>query len=338
MMRERTGENDPFLLQSQGIPLTQRERQEGYDIDLVNSQPRPLPLDEQSYFGAADAQTGGKRRPTSSDLHSNHPPLSTATGTTTIPQSSGAAAGAYGGEKYAQGAYHQWAPAGAGAGAQGAGAGAATQRGGAGGINGRPQADEYIYDDDDGLNGKNGGNGKKKWYLRPLALGSLITLILIVIALAVGLGVGLHKKHNASTSNSANSPLASSGAQSGSASAYRATSTRKTSGTVIPSSLGSISTSAALKATTTPRATATTTIVVNPTSTDSDSESAEATGTSDGADITAATATAVPSPVTVTSKATTGNLPVPATVATTIGGTTYSALATAREKRRRKRF
>ena len=52
-------ENDPFLAQSSSISLTARDRQEGYDVDLLNSAPRvsgrssaaPIPstLGEKSY-------------------------------------------------------------------------------------------------------------------------------------------------------------------------------------------------------------------------------------------------------------------------------------------------
>ncbi|EMS20496.1 uncharacterized protein RHTO_03415 [Rhodotorula toruloides NP11] len=298
-------DQDPFLAQVARIPLTEEDRQEGYDVELLNARPRGrYSSDLAPAAGASDA---------------DHDSL--------------LGAGALG-EKYGAGA------GGGGLGGSGAplppraglgsGSHGALVPGGGGGY-GSP-GKEFGLDSNGGYSGttaQSGARERKPWFLRPLPLVALVGFI-VACALAIGLGVGLSLKHSnttASTSRSSgNSTVSGSGSRSGSRTSTR---TRTmTTGTVVPSSLYSSytslhpqtddSTTASLGWTSTVGATATETTTLP------------------------SALTSVPSPASGTTLATSGNLPIPAASATTISGSiTISALTAtlrARAPRQTMRF
>lgn len=151
---------DPFLAQveSRNIPITDRDRQEGYDVDLVHAQPRRT--------APAPAPAGVERIP-SRDL------AGAAAGGATIPH-------AYGEFSDDEGKRHTGESYGGITSTdpfllEGAGAGGA------------------LAADGEELSKR---QRTKRWILRPLPLALLIGF-LCALALALGLGIGLTKEHNA---------------------------------------------------------------------------------------------------------------------------------------------
>ncbi|BGP11097.1 hypothetical protein OF846_004669 [Rhodotorula toruloides] len=321
-------DQDPFLAQVARIPLTEEDRQEGYDVELLNARPRgryssdlapaagASDADHDSLLGAgalgekygAGAGGGG--------LGGSGAPL---------PPRAGLAPGLGG-----AGALGAAAGLGAGLGPVGSGSHGALVPGGGGGY-GSP-GKEFGLDSNGGYSGttaQSGARERKPWFLRPLPLVALVGFI-VACALAIGLGVGLSLKHSnttASTSRSSgNSTVSGSGSRSGSRTSTR---TRTmTTGTVVPSSLYSSYTS------------------LHPQTDDSTTASLGWTSTV-GATATETTTlpsvlTSVPSPASGTTLATSGNLPIPAASATTISGSiTISALTAtlrARAPRQTMRF
>ncbi|GAA5869532.1 hypothetical protein JCM1840_004450 [Sporobolomyces johnsonii] len=220
-------EQDPFLAQTAGIPLTERDRQEGYDVELLNARPRGAYSDtDNDSLGARGEKYAG-----------------------------GAAGGPVGVGAATRGA----TPVGL-AGAGGAAAG------GAGGFGeGYGAAKEYADDGaaaQSRTSGTTARTGRRRpWFLRPLPLG-ILAAFLIAVALAIGLGVGLSER-NRGTSNQ--DDVSASGALSTSTdSRSRTSSTRTrttntmTTGTVVPSSLYSSYTSDHPQTTDTAAATITT--------------------------------------------------------------------------------
>ncbi|KAK4692507.1 hypothetical protein P7C70_g9110, partial [Phenoliferia sp. Uapishka_3] len=199
-------EEDLFLQQSQAIPLTARERQEGYDIDLVHSQPR----------GQQSSPTPRSPRKKVPQLL---PPLGAASAWGAGAVST-AGAGGYSGRTDLEAT-----------GATGGGYEASTL-GAVGGLNGNrggiPPDEKYASRPPPAFDSSSSVPKRKKWYLRPKALGALIILLILILALAVGLGVGL--RHNNSTSKAVSPAVAGT--------PFSSTTTRtKSSGTVIPSSV-----------------------------------------------------------------------------------------------------
>lgn len=280
--RRPTGaRDDPFLAQSNGIALTERDRQEGYDVDLLHAQPRGSITTSVAGAGAATA--------------------------------AGTATGAGAGEKSLhhsrpQSDYRSSNSYGAGyAGAAGVG-GLAGLAAGHAAPNGKEalSSSHRESNENDPTGVAAADRPKKKWYLRPLAIGIIIGII-VAVALAIGLGVGLSQSSSSnsnSSSDSASSPAAAddnptdaSGAissatrsrtrTSGTGTDADSTTTRET-GTVVPSSLYSSYIETA-----------------SPSPAD-----ASATISLNGA----------------TNRASTGNLPIPVDSATTIGGQVVSSL------------
>lgn len=273
-----SAEEDPFLAQSQSIPLTARERQEGYDIDLVHSQPRggpspaPLPLSDPgsqpinpsdlAYFGHS-GQPGAYDNP---EQHQQHPPFA--------PD-----------EKY---------PA--------------------------------------RTRGEDERRPRRQWYLRPTALVALIGLVVLVVALAVGLGVGLSKKHNSSKSSAGGT---SSGDGAGASSST--TSRNRSSGTVIPST---VELSSSRGTTARPSAATTESVSFGVVSTSDAAPQNPSAGTAQQTTGAAAEAPTLTVASSVTMRASTGNLPIPASQETTIttAGSTIvvESVGTTRQRRSRR--
>ncbi|GAA5955703.1 hypothetical protein JCM3765_001825 [Sporobolomyces pararoseus] len=202
---------DPFLAQTAAIPLTERDRQEGYDVELLNARPRG--------GGAYSSDDGG------------------GDGDSLIGQR---------GEKYAGTAVLSGGTTAAGTAlppAVGlAGLGAA-EGGGLGGPGGGIYGAGKEFRESGGGSGTTARTGRRRpWFLRPLPLGILIAFI-VAVALAIGLGVGLSErsKHNSNLSASAGSSAVSGGSRSRTRSGTRTSSA--TTGTVVPSSLYSSYTS-----------------------------------------------------------------------------------------------
>ncbi|BGP03177.1 hypothetical protein RTBOTA2_005973 [Rhodotorula toruloides] len=314
-------DQDPFLAQVARIPLTEEDRQEGYDVELLNARPRGrYSSDLAAATGASDADHdsllggvhGEKYGAGAAGLGGTGAPL---------PPRAGLAPGLAG-----AGALGGAAGLGAGLGPVGSGSHGALVPGGGYGSPGK----EFGLDSNGGYSGttaQSGGRERKPWFLRPLPLMALVGFI-VACALAIGLGVGLSVKHSnaASSRSSGNSTVSGSGSRSGSRTSTR---TRTmTTGTVVPSSLYSSYTS------------------LHPQTDDSTTVSAGWTSTG-GATVTETTTlpsvlTSVPSPASGTTLATSGNLPIPAASATTISGSiTISALTAtlrARAPRQTMRF
>ncbi|KAI5477123.1 hypothetical protein MNV49_006851 [Pseudohyphozyma bogoriensis] len=275
-------EGDPFLAQTRDIPLTQRDRQEGYDLDLVHSQPRGLapssrpPPAPPIYFGHSD-DTAPAQIPASTQ------------GYDSLPAEHRTSADSYVTRKKDE----AYGIAGAGGASAGAGQlGSAAEEGGA-------------------LMGNGAGRARvKPWYLRPRALYTIVALAVIILALAIGLGVGLGKKKKDDSLAAVASPY----------------------GTVIPSSYGSLSTTYSAKksqSTITSSATPTTTTTSTPASATAAAAASaiSASGSTVEATVTSSyltsvitylsTATYIPT-ANGTTKASTGNLPIPAGNQTTI--------------------
>ncbi|GEM12570.1 hypothetical protein Rt10032_c22g6587 [Rhodotorula toruloides] len=202
-------DQDPFLAQVARIPLTEEERQEGYDVELLNARPRGR---YSSDLGAATAGAGA-----------------------------GAGASDASHDSLLGGALGGAAGPGAGLGPVGSGSHGALVPGGAGGYGSAGK--EFGLDSNGGYSGTSAQSGRerKPWFLRPLPLMALVGFI-VACALAIGLGVGLSVKHsNGASSSSGNSTVSDPGSRSGSRTSTR---TRTmTTGTVVPSSLYSSYTS-----------------------------------------------------------------------------------------------
>lgn len=278
---------DPFLQQSQDIRLTERDRQEGYDVDLLNSKPR----------------TGGTKR-------------STAAG-------AGLAGGVAG--VGAEAAYNNSSQSGLGGGRTYDGATVSNPESTA------TNAEKH------GLFTSSEGNRpyqRKPWYMRKLTI-LVIVLLIAAAALAIGLGVGLsEKKHDTkkdgrdnSTNDNANASGSSSASveNSGRSESRNATATYNTSsrtrGTVIPSSLYSQYT-------------------------DTMSDFTSPVSSSDAPETESPSPTSMPAPALPTdlsntfegtTRASTGNLPIPADSVTTVGSVVYSSISALGGLDRRKR-
>lgn len=165
--------------------------------------------------------------------------------------------------------------------------------------------------------------------MRPLPLAIILGVVLAV-ALALGLGVGLSQAHKRSKSNAAENnsvPVGTSATRSGSSSASRTRNATAsiftetgstTAGVVIPSSLYSSFVSAFSGSSDAPFTLATSTLPVS-------SSSVERTDRGAGAATTDPnTITSLP---TNTYRASTGNLPIPATAETTLGTEVISVIS-----------
>lgn len=305
-------ERDPFLAQTAGIPLTEQDRQEGYDVELLNARPRgrystDLAAGVGTGHDTDDDSLSGREKYTAGAVA----PVASHHGTGLAP---GIGAGA---------------PLAAGAGAGGIALGpiGSGPQYAYGGIDGGAGATPVAYNKEyPGGGGPGGGGGefsggnsgttavsgrRKPWFLRPLPL-LLVIGVIIGIALAVGLGVGLSQHHSGKSNN-----LAASGGSSGDRNSTSSRTSRSRSigstGTVVPSSLYSSYTSEHPQSTTTLSA-----IVVE-----------SAITTANGTITTATFVTSVPVPANGTTLATTGNRPVPAASSTMINGTVLSALTSA---------
>ncbi|GAA5866092.1 hypothetical protein JCM3774_000024 [Rhodotorula dairenensis] len=317
-------ERDPFLAQTAGIPLTEQDRQEGYDVELLNARPRGryssdlaanagLDTDDDSLRSGREKYVGGGVAPVASH---HGPPLAPglaaplAAGAGTGAGSAAAAAAALGapggialgpigsGPQYAYGGIDS-APVAYNKEYLGAGGGGAGGGGTAGSASGG------------GDSGTTAVSGRRKpWFLRPLPL-LLVIGVIIGVALAVGLGVGLSQHHSGKSNNLAAS--ASSGDRNSTSSRTSRSRSIGSTGTVVPSSLYSAYTSEHPQSTT-----EAVSIVVE-----------SAITTTNGTITTATFVTSVPAPANGTTLATTGNRPVPAASSTMINGTVLSALTSA---------
>ncbi|GAA5987512.1 hypothetical protein JCM5350_003110 [Sporobolomyces pararoseus] len=203
---------DPFLAQTAAIPLTERDRQEGYDVELLNARPRG--------GGAYSSDDGG------------------GDGDSLIGQR---------GEKYAGTAALSGGSTAAGTalppavGLAGLGAAEGGGLGGPGG--GAMYGAGKEFRESGGGSGTTARTGRRRpWFLRPLPLGILIAFI-VAVALAIGLGVGLSERsrHNSNSSAPVGTSAVSGGSRSRTRSGTRTSSA--TTGTVVPSSLYSSYTS-----------------------------------------------------------------------------------------------
>ncbi|GAA5827739.1 hypothetical protein JCM11251_007649 [Rhodosporidiobolus azoricus] len=214
-----SAEGDPFLGAAARIPLTEEERQEGYDVELLNARPRGR---YSADAASDDSLSRGEKYGAGLVPITSHPaatpgavpPPLAPTGAAGLP------AGAYG--------------VGLGAAALGvSGAGAAERPGGVGKEYGG--AMEHS-------SGTTAMSGKRKpWFLRPLPLG-ILTAFIVAVALAVGLGVGLSNRHS-STSDSDEDAVGGNSTRISRSSSSRSRSTTVSTGTVVPSSLYSSYTS-----------------------------------------------------------------------------------------------
>ena len=210
---------DPFLAQTAAIPLTERDRQEGYDVELLNARPRGAYSD-----GDGDSLTGRGEK--------FAPP---AAGTVAAAPTSGAGVGL----DSKGGTTPVALPVGLGAAGLGAGA-----VGGAAGYG----ATKEQYSAGEGIGGSRSSGttartGKRRpWFLRPLPLGLLAGFI-IAVALAIGLGVGLSERSRHSHSENVADVSGGLASGSGSRSRSRTRTGTATTGTVVPSSLYSSYTS-----------------------------------------------------------------------------------------------
>ncbi|GAA6036183.1 hypothetical protein JCM8097_006821 [Rhodosporidiobolus ruineniae] len=283
-------EQDPFLARAAGVSLTDQDRQEGYDLDLVYARPR-----------------GGAERGSLDDDESLHRGEKYAAG--------GGAAYVAGAPPGAPGALGQPLPAPGGVGLPaGASGGEGMLGAGLGGLgktgSGASAAAAAAAQKEYGGSGTTARSGHRKpWFLRPLPLGILVAFI-VAVALAVGLGVGLSERHSSNKDNVVQNPETSGGGPpTSTGSRSRSRTSSATTGTVVPSSLFSSYTSD------------------HPaTSTDS-SEATDAAAAATATE-TPTEITSVDSSPTATTLATSGNIPVPATAQTTISGVVYSALST----------
>ena len=298
-------EQDPFLAQTAAIPLSERDRQEGYDVELLNARPRGRYSSDLG-AGADDDSLGGGREKYGAGLaavHSHPGGGAAAAAAAPVP-----ALGALGGAGLGP------VGSGAGAGALAAGPGVsygAMHPGGA--AAGPPAVKEYGADSSGGHSGATAHSGKRRrpWYLRPLTL-LILALFIIAVALAVGLGVGLSERDSRSKSDDLSASSSNSTLRS------RLSTTRTRSGTastglVVPSSDTSYWSSLA-------------TVTDDPSSSRAEGE----TGSGISTDVPSSI-TSIPSPVTATTLATTGNLPIPANSSTVISGLTISVLSTTDE-------
>ncbi|KAM0786241.1 hypothetical protein ACM66B_007042 [Microbotryomycetes sp. NB124-2] len=282
---------DPFLQQSQDIRLTERDRQEGYDVDLLNAKPRTSNKHQQPQHQHHHLQQHG------------------------LPLAAGTAAGLN--SSYASGL------------------------GGAAVAPGRTTVDGTTTSNPDSnatashnekhaLFGHESGTrygSQRPWYMRKLAVLGIV-LIVAAAALAIGLGVGLsERKHDRkSDAVQAGGSGASSGGDNGSSSAAggeddesrtgtrNATATYNMSsrsrGTVIPSSLYSQYTDTVSDVTATPSSSGPEAAAPTPSPTLSPIVTGSQSNTFEG-----------------TTRATTGNLPIPADSATTVGTVVFSSIS-----------
>ncbi|KAK4046444.1 hypothetical protein OIO90_006566 [Microbotryomycetes sp. JL221] len=277
---------DPFLQQSQDIRLTERDRQEGYDVDLLNAKPRTGGTKQRQHVPATAAAAAAAAGTTG-----------TAAGVPTAAGTSSAYPHGLGSRPYD------------------------------GTTTSNPESNGTTANEKGALF-QDGSQKRyqKPWYMRKLAILAIVLLI-AAAALAIGLGVGLSerrhdkkdKSDSVSDSNSTSSGQASRDDESSATESRNATATLNTSrtrGTVIPSSLYSQYTDTA-----------------------SDSVSADWTSGLETAVPTmmSPSPTMSPSPAFSTdglsntfegtTRATTGNLPIPADSATTVGTIVYSSIS-----------
>ncbi|GAA5839122.1 hypothetical protein JCM5353_007718 [Sporobolomyces roseus] len=211
---------DPFLAQTAAIPLTERDRQEGYDVELLNARPRGAYSD-----GDGDSLTGRGEKfgqsPTPAGATTSGAESKGGITPVALPVGLGAA--------------------GIGAGSVGAATGAAGYGGGGGGTK-----EQYAVGEGIGgsrSSGTTARTGKRRpWFLRPLPLGLLAGFI-VAVALAIGLGVGLSERSRHSHSSSVADVSGGLASGSGSRSRSRTRTGTATTGTVVPSSLYSSYTS-----------------------------------------------------------------------------------------------
>ncbi|GAA5918359.1 hypothetical protein JCM6882_007299 [Rhodosporidiobolus microsporus] len=208
-----SAERDPFLGAAARIPLTEEERQEGYDVELLNARPRG----RYSADAASDDSLSRGEKYGGAGLGpvTTHP--GGAAGALPPPLAASALpAGAYG--------------VGIGGAALGA-VGSGAERPGGGGGGGK----EYGALEHSSGTTAMSGKKRKPWFLRPLPLG-LLAAFIVAVALAVGLGVGLSTRHSSSSSDDDDSASSNSSRISRSLSSRSRTATIST-GTVVPSSL-----------------------------------------------------------------------------------------------------
>ncbi|GAA6056373.1 hypothetical protein JCM3770_005976 [Rhodotorula araucariae] len=202
-------EQDPFLAQTAAIPLSERDRQEGYDVELLNARPRGRYSSDLAPGPDGDDDSLAREKYGAGlvSVHS-HPALADAAPATALGP-----LGALGG---------------AGLGPIGSAARPSSPGGGYG--TGVGAGKEYGGDPAGGYSGARAR--PRRWYLRPLTL-LILGLFIVAVALAVGLGVGLSERD--SHSHAASDLPVNSTFRSRISSARSRTGTVST-GTVVPSS------------------------------------------------------------------------------------------------------
>ncbi|KAK4049944.1 hypothetical protein OIV83_003768 [Microbotryomycetes sp. JL201] len=271
---------DPFLQQSQEIRLTERDRQEGYDVDLLNAKPR----------------TGGTKHAQPPQHHPARVPI--------VPTAAATGAGAAG----INGSYAS-------------GFGRTTD----GTTTSNPDSNGTASHHEKGAFFGPGDNKRyhRPWYMRKLAILAIVLLV-AAAALAIGLGVGLserkHDRKNESVQEGSSSRGQSGSGTGAGASAANGDSSRnatqtyntssRTKGTVIPSSLYSQYTDTVNNDTGWTSQITDATPTLSPSPTPSPIVTGSLSNTFEG-----------------TTRATTGNLPIPADSATTVGTVVYSSIS-----------
>ena len=190
--------HDPFLAQihSRNIPITEQDRQEGYDVDLVNAQPR----------GPAHPPLEGVP---SHERYSVGAPIGAGPAGLVMGGAGGTGAGV--GTAYGEYSDDEGKRESTTAGAS---------------YGGITSTDPFLLEGADERNGELKKKQRtKQWILRPLPLAVIIAFI-CALALALGLGIGLTKR--SSTNRAAEAAAQTSGRHT--------TATAAASGTVIPSS------------------------------------------------------------------------------------------------------
>lgn len=279
--------HDPFLAQihSRNIPITERDRQEGYDVDLVHAQPRG-PAHPAPGSGPLEAL----------ERHSigNVPIAAGAAGAGTGTRAGTGAGAAYGEYSDDEGKRESTT------------AGASY-----GGIT---STDPFLLEGAGGA-GEHGAETTKKqrskqWILRPLPL-AVIVAFLCALALALGLGIGLTQRSSVNRAAAAASTVTS---------MRHTTATPAASGTVVPSSAYATTTTRARASS----VTASTALANGPIATALSSSVSSIVTSLATSSPTSSTSKALASPITSTVYASTGDLPIPADSETTRDGTVYS--------------
>jgi hypothetical protein len=300
---------DPFLSQPLPIPLTARDRQEGYDVALLRAQPRGL-----SHTGR---RTSGEGRE-AGERAGGGAVVAGSTAAAGVVAGSGLGEGGTGGKEH---------------GYMGPGAG-----GKEGGRSGNDSS-AALADETQREGGTTANGGGRPWFLRPLPL-VIIFLLFLGLALGLGLGIGLGKKDSeedkkaAAASSSSSAALASGRATSAVTSGGVSIQTASR-GTVIPSSLAFSYTPSQyvppfpsislFPSNSSPAPT--------PSASPSQGQGAAPAAAAATANSVPRNATQVQPPTTIAS---TGNLPIPDSAETTIGSLTLRSVTPGNRRRRRR--